>query len=54
MDVEYLWILQQEKKCRQFRLLFPLALIGRAFYPVGGEGIDPYFSPLESSLYHRT
>ncbi len=38
MDVEYTWILWQKKNCRQFRLQYPLAAIGRAVYPVGGEG----------------
>ena len=62
MDVEYTWILCQEKNCRQFKLQYPLAFIDRAVYPVRGEGDgvkegdggDRYFSPLQSSLYYRT
>ena len=27
------------ENCRQFRLQFPLAFIGRAVHPVGGEGM---------------
>ena len=55
MDVEYTRMIKQEKNCRQLRLQFPVAFIGRA---VGGErmgyGEDRYFSPLQSLLYHRT
>ncbi len=34
----------------KFRLQFPLKFIGRAVYPVGGEGnwVDRYFSPLQN------
>ena len=39
MDVEYTWILLQEKNCRQFRLHYLLAFIGRAIHPVGVEGM---------------
>ena len=37
MDVEYTWILGQEKNCRQIRLQFPLAFVSRDVYPVGGQ-----------------
>ena len=38
MDVEYTWMLRQEKICGQFRLQYPHALNGWDVYPVGGKG----------------
>ena len=40
IPVEYTRILCQENNCRQLRLQFPLAFIGRAVCPVGGEGLS--------------
>ena len=38
MDVEYRWILWQEKNCSQFRLLFPFSFNNQIIYPVWGKG----------------
>ncbi len=40
MDVEYTWMIKQEKNCRQFRLNFPLVFIGQFEHPEerGKEG----------------
>ena len=38
MDVEYTWIIWQEKNCSQFRLLFPFSFNNQIIYPVWGKG----------------
>ena len=37
MDVEYTWVLLQEKNCRQFGLQYPIAFHDQDVYPVGEE-----------------
>ena len=39
MDIENTWILEQDKNCRQFRLLTYASLVGQFVHPVGGEWI---------------